>query len=90
MKPLVALNRSKVLEISDKILSFCQEPLCFEEVLQKLFDSYGLKMDFNQYVLVGSTVRSYLAYLHDEGKLEADFSGNKLFWKTSNISSKNS
>lgn len=88
MKPLAALNRSKVLEIAEKILELCREPLCFEAVLQKLFDAYGLKMDFNQYVLVGSTVRSYLAYLHDEGKLKAEFIGNQLLWESANISSK--
>ena len=37
--------------------------MCFEELLKLLFDEYELVMNFEQYVLVGSTVRSYLAWL---------------------------
>ena len=38
-------------------------------------------MDFNQYVLVGSTIRSYLSYLNDRGDLFAEFSECKLLWR---------
>ncbi|WP_347559813.1 hypothetical protein [Clostridium sp. AM58-1XD] len=38
-------------------------------------------MDFTQYALVGSTIRSYLSYLHDRGMTEASFAENKLKWK---------
>jgi hypothetical protein len=37
-------------------------------------------MDWNQYVLVGSTLRSYLAYLLDQGRLSAEFVENRLLW----------
>ena len=58
---LAQYNINKVLEIADKITSICKEPLCFEAILKKLFTDCGLTMNFEQYVLVGSTVRSYLA-----------------------------
>lgn len=80
--PLARLNIEKVLEIAEKITELCREPLNFEEVLKKLFDYYSLKMNFEQYVLVGSTVRSYLAWLKDEGKLSAEFKENRLLWRT--------
>ena len=38
-------------------------------------------MDLEQYVLVGSTVRSYLSWLKDTGKMEAVFEDSKLLWK---------
>ena len=38
-------------------------------------------MDFNQYVLIGSTVRSYLSYLYDQGKVTADFVDNRMLWR---------
>ena len=79
--PLAQINIDKVHEVADKILSFCGEPMCFEYILQKLFASYGLKMDFQQYALVGSTVRSYLAWLKDNGRLTADFEDNMLLWR---------
>ena len=78
---LVQYNIDKVLEIADKITGICIEPLCFEAVLQRLFMDYGLTMNFEQYVLVGSTVRSYLAWLKDTGRMNALFENNMLLWQ---------
>ena len=46
-----------------------------------MFTEYGLGMNFEQYVLVGSTVRSYLAWLLDQGRLAAVFEDNRLLWR---------
>lgn len=78
---LAQYNIEKVLEIADKIVDLCKEPLCFETILQKLFSEYGLTMNFEQYVLVGSTVRSYLAWLKDTDRLTAKFEDNMLLWE---------
>ena len=78
---LAQYNINKVLEIADKITSICKEPLCFEAILKKLFTDCGLTMNFEQYVLVGSTVRSYLAWLKDTGRLNALFENNMLLWQ---------
>ena len=53
-------------------------PMCFETFLKRLFDEYGLVMNFEQYVLVGSTVRSYLSWLKDNEKIKAAFTANFL------------
>lgn len=79
--PLARYNIQKVQEIAQKILDLCREPLCFESLLQQLFAHYGLVMNFEQYVLVGSTVRSYLSWLKDEGRLQAEFDNNLLLWR---------
>lgn len=73
-------NIDKVNEIAEKIVDLCKEPLCFEVILKWLFTDYNLTMNFEQYVLVGSTVRSYLAWLKDEEKLNAAFEDNMLIW----------
>ena len=65
IRPLCALNRDKVHEIGALLCEICTKPIFWEIILQKVFDHYELAMDFNQYVLVGSTVRSYLAWLSD-------------------------
>ena len=78
---LAQYNINKVSEIAEHIIEICKEPTCFELILQKLFFDYGLKMNFEQYVLVGSTVRSYLSWLKDSGKLETQFENNILLWK---------
>ena len=79
---LAQVNIDKVFEIADRITEFCREPLCFEALLKKLFDLYSLTMNFEQYVLVGSTVRSYLTWLKEQGRLQALFEENTLLWKS--------
>lgn len=79
--PLAQYNIDKVLEIAEKIVMLCEEPLCFEAILQRLFEAYGLTMNFEQYVLIGSTVRSYLAWLSDTGKIKARFENHMMFWE---------
>lgn len=74
-------NMNQVLEIAERIVGICAEPLCFEAVLQRLFSDYGLDMNFEQYVLVGSTVRSYLAWLRDTGRLQVLFENSMLLWQ---------
>lgn len=78
---LAQYNMDKVQAIADRIVTLCAEPLCFEMILQKLFTAYDLTMNFEQYVLVGSTVRSYLAWLKDTGRLNAGFENNLLLWE---------
>lgn len=77
---LAEYNISAVNVIADKIVELCAEPTCFEKILQRLFADYGLTMYFEQYVLVGSTVRSYLSWLKNSGRLNAEFCDNMLLW----------
>ena len=79
--PLARINIEKVHEIAEKIIGICAEPVSFETILKRLFDHYHLTMTFEQHALVGSTVRSYLAWLKDQGRLQAVFEENMLLWK---------
>lgn len=82
IKPLTKLNRDKLYEICNMILAMLKEPLTFEVLLQKLFYHYELKMSIRQHSLVGSTVRSYLSYLKNEGKVDVIIDDNLILWKT--------
>lgn len=78
--PLAQLNIDKVYEIADAITDICREPKTFESVLQKLFKQYQLTMTFEQHALIGSTVRSYLTWLKEQGRLQAVIEDNQLLW----------
>ena len=80
--PLAQYNIDKTLEVAEKIRAFCREPISFEVLLKKLFTDYDLTMDFSQYVLVGSTVRSYLAWLKDKGEVTVSFDTRMALWQT--------
>ncbi|MEY8320442.1 MBL fold metallo-hydrolase [Lachnospiraceae bacterium 46-61] len=79
---LADVNRKKVYEIMELLFSFCQTPSTAEELLTKVFDHYQLVMDASQYVLVGSTIRSYLSYLVDEKKLMIEIVNNRFLFHT--------
>ena len=81
VKELVQYNRAKVQEIAQAVLEICRTSVTTEAVLQQMFRKYGLIMNFEQYALVGSTVRSYLSWLKDGGRLAAEFQNEQLLWK---------
>jgi len=78
---LIELNRNKVIEITNKIYAACKNGKTFDEILKYIFDSYNLELNINQYVLVGSTIKSYLSYLYEENKISYEFKDNMMIWK---------
>ena len=77
---LISINRNKINEIADKVYSFCNDKT-FEDILKDVLDSYNLELNSNQYVLCGSTIRSFLSYLYDQERIEYYFLDNKMYWK---------
>lgn len=65
------------------MLHLCIEPRTFEEILKLAFDDLRLELSFQQYVLVGSTLRSFLAWHLDAGRVSAEFVDNRLLWCSS-------
>lgn len=81
IKNLIELNENKVNEIINLLYNYCITPSTFEEILKKVFDNYNLTMNATQYVLIGSTIKSYLSYLTNNKKLTYEFIDNKMYWK---------
>lgn len=79
--PLARRNREAILEAAERIEGYCAEPVLFDDLLKKVFDGYGLVLSAQQFALIGSTVRSYLAYLRGQGRLEFEFVENRMLWK---------
>lgn len=74
-------NRNKVFEIAEYICQICKNAISFEGILKAIFDYYQLQMNIIQYALVGSTIKSYLTYLQNEGKIVVQIQENQLLWK---------
>ncbi len=77
---LIEVNRKKVEEVLEVILNSCQENT-IEEIIKKVFEHYALVMNISQYVLIGSTIKSYLSYLYEEDKVKYEFMDNRMIWK---------
>ncbi len=78
---LIDTNKNKIEEVIEVIYEYCKREATFEEILKYIFDHYSLNMNGEQYVLVGSTIKSYLSYLSDENRLKYEFKDNKMVWK---------
>lgn len=78
---LVSVNRAAVERVASAAGDACSAGAAFEDVLAAVCERFGVRLDWAQYALVGSTVRSYLTYLRDIGELEAYFVRNRLFWR---------
>lgn len=80
--PLLEYNIKKVYEVADKISEICETAVSFDLLLQRLFKAYGLTMNFQQYALVGSTVRSYLVWLMEKGRIASRIEDEMLLWES--------
>ncbi len=77
---LITLNRLKIEEIAQNIVNICEEEKTLEEIVQAIFKLYNLNMNLNQYYLISSTIKAYISYLKDLGKLDYLFKNNLMYW----------
>lgn len=81
IRELADLNSRAIRSVCDKILSLCEKPSRFEDILQTVFNDYSLTASPQQYALIGSTLRSYLSSLYGAGRLCYEFADNAMLWK---------
>lgn len=79
--PLAELNLRHVEALCESVLDLCTEPICFDELLRRVFDRWALQLTMEQYVLVGSTVKSILSWHLDAGRAETLIENNRLLWR---------
>ncbi len=82
VRELTEINRKQVLDIEQKIKSICKTPQTTDGIIIEVFRTFGLTMTIEQYVLVGSTVRSYLSWMKDRGVIDYSVDNSMLLWKT--------
>lgn len=78
---LVEANVQSVYGVADDLEALCARPLTSEELLRAVFERYQLPMSFEQHALVGFTMRSYLAWLQDQGRVSARIEDNRWLWQ---------
>lgn len=79
--PLAQYNIDAVRAIGDTIVTLCEQPLTFDDLLQRVFDTYGMTLTVQQYALVGSALRSYITWLENLGMLTHDIENNRMVYK---------
>ena len=79
---LAQFNIDQTNKIAATIKEIAASPKSFDDILKELFQKFGLNMTLQQNMLVGSTVKSYLSYLSNEGQIKFLFENNKMLWQT--------
>lgn len=80
--PLAEKNIENVYFIIDTVKGICREPISLDGIIREIFRAYNLKINLNQYMLVSTTLRSFLSYMLDRGMLSFDFIDGNLCYKS--------
>ncbi len=81
---VVDYNKDKVNEIINLLLEFLKEEHNSIECTQYIFNYYNLKITYNKYMLILSTIRSYLSYLSNSKLIKNYFKDNRLLFIRNN------
>lgn len=79
---LAQINMRNTYEVAEDIRFWCKDGLTIDELIEKAFAEYKIRLYIMQYALVGYTTRSYLSWLYARGEIKPEFEGTKLVWKT--------
>lgn len=79
------MNRENVLGIAEMIMDICREYTGFDYILKGMYEKLRIHARIANQALLGSTVKSYLTYLQDSGKMECKFIDNIMKWKTNHF-----
>ncbi|MFA6856105.1 MAG: MBL fold metallo-hydrolase [Treponema sp.] len=75
------MNKLAVLETVECIISILtKKKLSAEELLTAVANENGIPLKLPQYVLIGSTLRSFLSYLYKTGHITYVIENNKMLW----------
>lgn len=78
---LSELNLIAILETEDMIIDELRTPKTNDQILKAVADRNSITLGLTNYVLIGSTLRSYLSGLYEEGKITFEITDNMLYWK---------
>ena len=77
---LVVATRKHLINMSDKIWTFCYEPRTRDDLLASLMLWLGKPMDPVRYVLNLGALSAHLTYLVDKGEIEPVADSGRLLW----------
>ncbi len=81
IKPLLDRNIEAVRAIEEAILSALSAEKDFESLLADLAGQFSVTLDASQFVLIGSTVKSFLSWLSRRGLVGCRFRDNRMLWR---------
>ncbi|HIW35579.1 MAG TPA: MBL fold metallo-hydrolase [Candidatus Treponema faecavium] len=77
----VELNMIAVLETELAIIGILKTPHTADELVKEIADLNSMNMKVGQFVLISSTIRSYLSSLYRERRVFYTVTGNRMLWQ---------
>jgi glyoxylase-like metal-dependent hydrolase (beta-lactamase superfamily II) len=74
-------NLERAEEIEAFLFGILREAKVFDDILKDVCDHFGVALDHGQYVLTGSTVKSFLSFMADSNKISYRCKDNRMFWR---------
>ena len=71
--------------IEDEIIRILNDEKSFDDILKEISDNFCIELNYGQYALVSSTIRSFLSYMYEEETIEYKLVKNKMFWKSKSM-----
>ncbi len=81
---IVEINKNKIYEIINFLLEILKTPHTIEDITSIMFSHFNLRITYNKYLLITSTLRSYISYLSNNKKITKFFENNKLYFYNDN------
>ena len=81
VKALAQFNIDAITALGERILELCANPVHFDELLESLFDAYGMTMTAQQHALIGSTLKSCLTWLENDDRAEHFIDNRRMLWR---------
>lgn len=82
---LSELNLISTISNERLIEEILVQPKTHEELLKAFADKSDMTLRLSQFMLIGSSLRSYLTYLYKEGRVRWFFEDNKMYWQKTGV-----
>lgn len=82
---LSELNLISTISNERLIEEILVQPKTHEELLKAFADKSDMTLRLSQFMLIGSSLRSYLTYLYKGGRVRWFFEDNKMYWQKAGV-----
>ena len=76
---LVQVNKKIIGKVENVLLQILEKPLSLEKILDKVAEKYNFNYSYSQYVLISSTIKSFLSSLYTRKLIHWFFKNNTMF-----------
>lgn len=78
---LIRKNIAAVESVKNTLLKRMEEPAAIDDLIAEIFSTYSMPVNYVQYALMCTIVKSYMAWMKDDNLIEAFADNNRLYWR---------